>query len=400
MKICIITETYYPVVGGGETQARLLAEGLVACGHSAIILTRRSDTSLKQFEKYEDVDVHRLSPVGKGHLKKWGLLISGFAKLIQLHEQYDLIFVAGYRIIGMTAVLAGKLLGKPVILKADSQGEMSGEFFTSGLRKFGVSPSSSLFKLFLVFRNFMLKKADAFSAISTEIASEWTSSGIPSTKVHFIPNCVDTNHFIPVGPGQKLWLREKLNLPRDRFIVIYTGRLVSYKGLPLLLRVWNELLNNHQNILLVLAGTGGLDMHNCERELHEYVTSHQLGKSVSFTGAVQNVSEYLQASDIFVFPTENEAFGSSVVEAMACGLPVVTTPVGAIKTIVKHEKTGLIVQPRNSKQLFEALYIMLSDRVLASSLGQAAKQTVQEEYSAWNVTKKYIFLFRRILESK
>ncbi|HZM22574.1 MAG TPA: glycosyltransferase, partial [Anaerolineales bacterium] len=120
MKICIFTETYHPVVGGGETQARLLAERLAASGHSVIILTRRSDASLKHYEQYEDVDVYRLPPIGKGHLKKWGLLISGFAKFIHLREQYDLIFVAGYRIIGMTAVLAGKLLGKRVILKADS----------------------------------------------------------------------------------------------------------------------------------------------------------------------------------------------------------------------------------------------------------------------------------------
>src|SRR6266508_3556124 len=146
MKICIFAETYHPVMGGGETQARLLAERLTTSGNSAIILTRRSDASLKTYEMFGDVNVHRLSPVGRGHLKKWGLLISGFAKLIQLRKQYDLIFVAGYCIIGMTAVLAGKLLGKPVILKADSQGEMSGEFFTSGLRKFGVSPSSSFFK--------------------------------------------------------------------------------------------------------------------------------------------------------------------------------------------------------------------------------------------------------------
>src|SRR6266545_946243 len=168
MKICIFTETYYPVVGGGETQAELLAENLVASGHSVIILTRRSDASLKRHEKYGEVNVSRLSPIGSGQLKKWGLLISSLSMLIRLRKQYDLIFVSGYRILGLTAILVGKLFRKPVVLKADSQGEMSGEFFNSGLKKFGTSRSSFPFRLFFGFRNMVLKNAEAFSAISPE----------------------------------------------------------------------------------------------------------------------------------------------------------------------------------------------------------------------------------------
>ena len=167
MKICIFTETYYPVMGGGETQAQLLAEGLIANGHSVIVLTRRSDASLKKHECYSKVDVYRLAPVGSNQLKKWGLLFSSLPMLIRLRNQYDLIFVSGYRIIGLTAVLVGKLLGRRVVLKADSQGEMSGDFFQSGLRKFGISHKTLLFRWFLGFRNTILKKADAFSAIST-----------------------------------------------------------------------------------------------------------------------------------------------------------------------------------------------------------------------------------------
>ena len=97
MKICIFTETYYPVMGGGETQAQLLAEGLIDHGHSVILLTRRSDPSLEKHERYGELDVYRLAPVGNGQLKKWGLILSGFSALISLRRQYDLIFVSGYR---------------------------------------------------------------------------------------------------------------------------------------------------------------------------------------------------------------------------------------------------------------------------------------------------------------
>lgn len=397
MKVCIFTETYYPVMGGGETQSRLLAEGLIANGHSVILLTRRSDASLLEQERYGGLDVYRLAPSGRGQLKKWGLLFSSLPMLIRLHSRYDLLFVSGYRIIGPVALLAGKLLGKPVILKADSQGEMSGEFFESGLKKFDVSRTSLPFRWFLEIRNAILKKADAFSAISPEIASEWILSGVPAEKVYLIPNAVDITRFVPVVSGQKDMLREKLDLPSNAVIAIYTGRLVSYKGLPLLLRVWKEILCSHENVLMLLAGTGGLDIHNCESELREYVKSNDLQNAVQFLGAVENVPEYLQASDLFVFPTENDAFPSSLVEAMACALPVVTTPVGAIKSIITHGKNGLLVEPGNLQQFYQALDVLLSSDELASRLGQAALQTVRENYSAESVVSNYLNLFHRIL---
>jgi glycosyltransferase involved in cell wall biosynthesis len=397
VKVCIFTETYYPVVGGGETQARLLAEGLIAGGHSAMVLTRRSDATLRQHEHHGKVSVYRLGPVGRGQLKKWGLLFSSLPVLIRLRHQYDLIFVSGYRIIGLTAILVGKLFRKPVVLKADSQGEMSGEFFESGLKKFGTSPSSLLFRLFLGLRNPILKKADAFSAISPEIASEWTASLVPPNKIHLIPNGVDTNGFTPAGAAQKSRLREKLNLPGNATIAIYTGRLVSYKGLPLLLKVWKEIRGQHENVLLLLAGSGGLDIHNCEAELRAYVKSAALEKEVIFLGPVQDVADYLQAADFFVFPTENDAFPSSLIEAMGCGLPVVTTPVGAIKTIIEHQKTGLLVQPGNGRQLYEALHAVISDKALAFRLGQAGRQIVQERYSVGSILSKYLSLFESTL---
>jgi glycosyltransferase involved in cell wall biosynthesis len=400
MKICIFTETYYPVVGGGETQARLLAEGLNAHGHSVTVLTRRSDAALKHHEHNGDLSVYRLAPVGSGQLKKWGLLLSSVPALIQLRDQYDLIFVSGYRIIGLTAVLIGKVFRKRVVLKADSQGEMSGEFFESGLNKFGTSRSSLPFRLFLGFRNAILRKSDAFSAISPEIASEWTANGVPLNRIHLIPNCVDTSRFTPVDSQQKSFLREKLNLPQTAIIAIYTGRLVSYKGLPLLLRVWDEIRCKHADAILLLAGTGGLDIHNCEAELRDYVTSVGLEKNVRFLGAVENIPEYLQAADLFAFPTENDAFPSSLIEAMSCGLPVVTTPVGAIKTIVAHQETGLVVQPRNHQQLYEALVALLSDTTLALHLGQAGRRIVEERYSAVSMIRKYLSLFESTLQPK
>jgi glycosyltransferase involved in cell wall biosynthesis len=342
LKICIFTETYYPVMGGGETQANLLSEGLIADGHSVIILTRRSDKALKKVERVGSVVVYRLAPVGKGQLKKWGLLLSGFPALFRLRSHYDLIFVSGFRIIGIPALLLARLLGKSCVFKSDSLDEMSGKYFSAGLAKFGLKPGFFLFRLTLWLRNTLFKKADAFVAISSVIEDELLAEGVPAPSIIRIPNSVDTDKYFPVDGLEKKALRSKLSISNDATVVIYTGRLVSYKGLPLVLEVWKDLQKQHPQLLLLLVGSGGDDIHNCEGQLKEYVHQNSLDSSVRFTGSVQNVDEYLKASDVFVFPTTNEAFGISVIEAMACGLPVVATNVGGLKDILVH---GLIPGP-------------------------------------------------------
>lgn len=398
-KVCILTETYYPVVGGGETQARALAEGLVARGHQVLVLTRRSSASLKSIERFGEITVYRLAPAGSAHLNKWGLLLTSLPALIRLRRQYDLVFVSGFRVLGIPAVLISKLLGKGCVLKADSLGEMSGDFFAAGLAQLRLSPTSLPFRTFLLLRNGVLRRADAFVAICSEVARELVAGGVRQSKIQMIPNSVDTTRFRPVDQHQKRRLRVRLGISQEEKIVIFTGRLVSYKGLPLLLRVWREIARRHKRTRLLLVGSGGLDIHNCEAELRTYVDAHALRRSVRFTGSVDNVHEFVQASDIFVFPSENEAFPISLIEGMACGLPVISTPVGGVKDVLEHQYNGLVVQPGDFQELDEALDALITDSSLSARLGQAARRTVQHKYCAERVTQQYAELFERIVNS-
>jgi len=394
LKICIFTETYYPVVGGGETQARTLAEGLVSNVFDVVVLTRRSHAALEKTEQFGEINVHRLPPVGHQHFKKWGLLLTSIPALLKLRQRYDLIFVSGFRVVGVTAVMVSKLLGKPCVLKADSLGEMSGEFFAAGLAKVGLRPSSLVFRPFLWLRDIILKRADAFVAVSSEVAAELITYGVNTDIIYRIPNSVDTIQFCPVTADERYALRQKLGIPPKHRVVIFTGRLVSYKGLPLLVRVWKEIQLKHSNATLLLVGSGGLDIHACEAELRVYVSEQGLQERVHFTGDVRNVHEYLQASDIFVFPTESEAFGIALIEAMACAIPVISTHAGGVKDIVQHKQNGLVVKPGDFRQLYEALDTLITDHSLSASLGAAARQTVLDRFSTETVTQQYVQLFR------
>lgn len=392
LRVCLLTETFYPVVGGGESQALALVEGLSAQGHIARVVTRRSDWRLPKREQLGMVAVHRLWPAGGQHLKKWGLLLSAAPVLVRLRNEYDVLLVSGFRILGLPAVLASKLLRKRCILKADSLGEMSGEFFRAGLERARLSPSVLPFRLFLRLRNAVLRRADAFVAISEAVAEELIAAGIDPEKIRRIPNSVDTARFHPVSPEEKQVLRRKLGLPERACIVIYTGRLVSYKGIPLLLRVWKDIVARHGDAYLLLVGPGGLDIHNCEAELRQYVQQEQLEGSVRFTGEVRNVEAFLQAADIFAFPTESEAFGISLVEAMACGLAVVSTAVGGLRDIVRDGQNALVVPPGDMSGLKDALDALLVDSDLRRRLGRIAQQCTSERYRTEKITGHYIHL--------
>ncbi|HET6341079.1 MAG TPA: glycosyltransferase family 4 protein [Gemmatimonadota bacterium] len=393
-RLLLLLETYHPEIGGGESQGRLLAEGLMERGIPVTVLTRRSRRGLPRRETVGGVPVRRVGPAGRGRLRKWGLLLTVPPVLWAMRGSSDILLVAGFRILGLPAILVGKACGKTCLLKAESNGEMSGAFYGPGLARWRLSPSSPLVRLLLKGRNAFLRRADAFVSPSSEIASELRAGGVPPDRIVTIPNGVDTGRFRPVDGDGKRALRIRLGLPPDAPVAVYSGRLVSYKGLPILLRAWRDILPGHQRARLLLVGAGGADLHNCEEELRRYVEENGMQESVVFTGFVEEVSSWLQAADLFVFPTEEEAFGIALIEAMACGLPSVTTSTGGIPDIVTHERDALVVEPGALAPLREAIRRLLDEPELVARLGEEARWTATRRFSREAVIDRYVELIR------
>jgi glycosyltransferase involved in cell wall biosynthesis/folate-dependent phosphoribosylglycinamide formyltransferase PurN len=387
-RLLLATETYWPEIGGGERQARSLAATLAARGRSVTILTRRSRPELSRCEQDGAIRVLRLPPAGRGRWKKWLLVLPAFLRLCTQRRRYDVAMVAGFRILGIPALLARALTRKPTVLKADSRGEFSGEYFRAGLAGAGLAPDSWPVAWALRLRNSLLRRADAFVALSDEIAGELLDHGVPAPRVHRIPNGVDTRVFRPASAEERSELRNRLCIP-DGPVVVYTGRLVTYKGLPSLLRAWREV----PDALLVLVGEGGADIHSCEQQLRDFVGSNGLSDRVRFTGAVERVEDWLRAADLFVFPTENEAFGLSLVEAMACGLASVTTRVGGLRDIVADGDNALVIAAGDDTALATAMRVLLGDAERRAAMGRAARQDAERRFSLSAVTDAYEALF-------
>ena len=139
----------------------------------------------------------------------------------------------------------------------------------------------------------------------------------------------------------------------------------------------------------MIIGSGVGLMDSCDDELHAYVREHALTQRVVFTGSVRNVEDYLRAAEIFAFPTEDEAFGIALVEAMAAGLACVATAVGGIKDIIRDRENGLLVPARDTAALRAALQALLDDPALSTRLGHRAAAEAAERYSRQAVACSY-----------
>lgn len=397
-RICMFLESYHPVVGGMETQARTLAAGLTELGIEVLFITRRTGPELERTGVVDGCRVVRVGPSGRSSRLRWALAFTALPTLIKHRREYDIIFVPGLRALGLTALLVARLLGKKAILKGESCGELSGEFFRTGLKTAKLKLSSGPVKLALALRNKLAARADAFVSMSTEMTEEFTSCGVPAGRIYVIPQTIDTERFKPPADEQERKdIRARLKLPKTGRIILYTGRLVSYKGIPLLVEAWEKLMADYPEDTLVIVGCGGVDVYNCEDALHEYVAKHQMSERVLFTGAVGNVEDYLKAGDLFAFPTENEAFGISLIEAMACRLPVIGTLIGGIPDILEDGVNGLLIEAGSEPIIREALNRLLQDNELSQGLAQTGYETAQNRYTRPNVARQYLTLFNTLL---
>jgi glycosyltransferase involved in cell wall biosynthesis len=396
-RICLLAETFYPIVGGGESHSRLLSEKLIESGVDLFVITRQVISNLRNYETIGKIPVYRVKPSGFKRLGKYLMTIPVFWELVKKRDEYDVIYVCGIRTLGFIAVLISILFGKKCILRLESCTEMSGGFMKQGVME-GNKLLLKLIDIIIVLRNKVLRRADCFISISNVIKSELLSCNVDLRKIKDIPNGIDTNKFSPVDEGVKSMLRKKLNIPR-KLIFSYSGKLDKGKGLELLLRVWKRLVTEYEGLHLVLIGSGENQFLSCEDELRQFVKKHNLEESVTFTGYVENVNEYLQCSDYFILLSESEALPISLLEALSCELPCVATRVGGIPDFIKDNDNGRLTDVGDEEGIYNIIVELLKNKELAKEMGKKGRRTEMERFGIDSVTSEYIALFSSLLNT-
>ena len=296
-------------------------------------------------------------------------------------------------------VLAGMLTGKPCVVRPESPLEVTEPVGSGSREKMGLSESSIALRLLRGVRRFAARRVDRYVAISSEIRAGLERFGIDSGRIMAIPNGIATERFAPVSAAAKARLRTLLALPVHRVLLIYTGRLALSKGIMMLIDVWRELAPSHPEGHLIILGTGQGCFDDCEPALHDFIAAHALGSHVTLAGSVANVHEYLQASDMFVFPSDYEGFSLSILEAMTAALPMVSTRVGIAAELEHTCRFGLLVPPRDREGFRNAIQRLLPDVELRAEFGANARAAVLAQYSVTEEARRYIEVFEELTES-
>ncbi len=235
------------------------------------------------------------------------------------------------------------------------------------------------------FRVFMAKKGDFYIAQTEEMKEELVSLGINQNLIWSFPNSVDENLFMPpVNTMQKMNLRQKLLLPKDKIIVMFCGRLVARKGLIFLLEAWKNVVKKTNKCILVLVGSGQNQPDSVEKELREFVKENLLSDTVIFAGEKNKsmVVDYLKSADIFVHPSIHpEGRSLSVLEAMSCCLPAIVSDIGGLKEIVIDNVNGILVEKENSLALSQTIEKLITDKKLRNEMGSEGRKEVINKYS-------------------
>ncbi len=179
-----------------------------------------------------------------------------------------------------------------------------------------------------------------------------------------VPTGVDTTHFVP---GDKAAARQQLGLPADAPIIGIVATLRSWKGHRYLVEAFAALPDTTR---LLIVGDGPV-----RAALQAQIEQLGLAGRVIMPGNQRDVLPWLQAMDVFALPSyANEGVPQAILQAMLCGLPIISTPVGSILEAVEHEHTGLIVEPQNAEALRQAIEKLLADPELRQTLGNAARE--------------------------
>ena len=193
-------------------------------------------------------------------------------------------------------------------------------------------------------------------------------NGFPAERIDSVPTGVDAKRY---RPGDRAAVRAALKLPQDRLIVGIVATLRSWKGHRFLVDALPD------NAMLVIVGDGPV-----RQPLEAQVDRNGIRARTLFAGNQADVVPWLQAFDVFALPSyANEGVPQALSQAMLAGLPCVTTSVGSIGELARHEETALVVPAQDSTSLRSALQRLLADEPLRKRLGEAARHHAMANFS-------------------
>jgi glycosyltransferase involved in cell wall biosynthesis len=396
IRVLFLTESFHPVLGGGEAHIRALGRDLVRTGTPVTVMTRRGEDAWPAEDTLEGMRIVRVAPPGPGRGGKYRMVPHALAALHRLRPTYDVLVVRGTRVLGLPGVVAARTAGKRVILQPEVNGEMSGEVYTWG-QPFAGTPLDGAVRVGTRVRNLLLRDADGFVAMSRRIREEMLAAGVPAEKIAHIPHGVDTVRFHPPSDEERRTARARFGLPGEACVIAYTGRLLRGKGLEDLLAAFARVAAEVPSAHLLIVGSGAGQALSVEDDLRATVARENLAPRVTFTGRLDDVSEALRAADVFAFPSVYEALGLSLIEAAATGLPAVGARTGGIVDVIEDGASGWLVAPGDVTDLAARLRALALDAAARARLGARGREIAESRFGEGRALVRYRALLGEVV---
>ncbi len=237
---------------------------------------------------------------------------------------------------------------------------------------------------------------DRIIAVSEFVAQDLRRNGISDVKITRIYNGINTDPYHPLPEEQRHELSPYLADWEVQHLVGVIGNMVALKGHAWCVQAIPAIVAQHPDTLFVFVGKGPL-----RQEIQQMVSSLGLEKHVRFTGHLSALLPRLMGSlDVLVQPSLVESFGLAVVEAQACGVPVVATRVGGLPEIVVDGETGFLVASEDSGALADKVNVLLSKPVLARSMGRKGREKVLAQFQIQQTASAYAEIYRKLAREK
>lgn len=327
MKIGI---TCYPTYGGSGVVATELGKALAEKGHEVHFISYAFPHRLNHFVDkiyYHEVEISSY-PLFEHQL--YGLALTSKMLEVIEYEKLDLLHVH-YAIPHATSAY----LAKQIIRKNNSDIKIITTLHGTDITLVGLEPS------FLPLVKFSIEESDGVTAVSRYLKEQTLTNYNIKTNIEVIYNFIDTSLY-KVNPDKQM--RENI-APNGEKILIHTSNFRQVKRVSDTIRIL-DLVKKEIPAKLVLVGDGP-DRSECERLTREL----DLNDDVKFLGKQDGLEEILNCADIFLMPSQSESFGLSALEAMSCGLPVVSSSVGGLPELIRHNETGYIAEFGDVKRM-------------------------------------------------
>ena len=375
MRIAHIAPVFPPIRGGMGTAAYQQARALAHLGAEVTVFTRPDARPASQPPGVEVVELPAL--ISKGNA-------ACLPQVLWRLQGYDLVHLH-YPFFGTAELVAARrlLAGPPVVLQY--QMDVVGRGWLAYAFRWH---RRAIFP-------FIVKLADGIVVTTTDYAaSSFLGPQVAGSdsRVAVIPHGIDLNHLSPNGDGESD--RARLGITRRPliFFLAQLDRTHYFKGLHILF----DALARIPQAALVVGGDG-----NMRREYEARAQSLGLADRVRFAGDIsdEQLPSYYRAADVVVLPSvdRTEAFGLVLLEAMACGRPVVASRLPGVRTLVEEGRTGYLVDPGNAKDLAEKIERCAAETTV---LGANARRMVEERFN-WDVIGRQLLnLYDRVVTGR